>query len=117
MSNPFSLAGKVALVTGASRGLGRAIADAYAAAGALVVLNARDSDALGEAARQITAAGGRCESVPFDVADEAAQSAALSAVMARHGRLDIVVANAGIQHRQALVDFAPPTSSAFSIPT
>ena len=106
MSNPFSLAGKVALVTGASRGLGRAIANAYAAAGAMVVLNARNTDALGEAARQITAEGGRCESAPFDVADEAAQSAALAAVMARHGRLDIVVANAGIQHRQALVDFA-----------
>lgn len=106
MANPFSLAGKVALVTGASRGLGRAIADAFAAAGALVVLNARDATALDVVARQLQAAGGKCEAAAFDVADEAAQTAALAGIMARHGRLDIVVANAGIQHRQALVDFA-----------
>ena len=106
MANPFSLAGKVALVTGASRGLGRAIASAYAAASALVVLNARDADALGAAARQITDAGGQAEVAAFDVSDEAAQSAALAALVARHGRLDIVAANAGIQHRQALMEFA-----------
>lgn len=106
MTNPFSLAGKVALVTGASRGLGRAIADAFASAGALVVLNARDASTLDTVARQMQAAGGKCETAAFDVADEAAQSAALAGIMARHGRLDIVVANAGIQHRQALVDFA-----------
>lgn len=106
MTNPFSLAGKIALVTGASRGLGCAIANAYAAAGALVVLNGRDANALDAVVRQIEAIGGKCEAAAFDVSDEAAQNAALAGIMMRHGRLDIVVANAGIQHRQALIDFA-----------
>ena len=104
-THPFSLAGKVALVTGASRGLGRAIADAFAQAGAVVVVNSRDAEVLNEVARQISADGGKAEVAAFDVADEAAQSAALADIMTRHGRLDIVVANAGIQHRQPLVEF------------
>ncbi|MBL8384041.1 MAG: glucose 1-dehydrogenase [Burkholderiales bacterium] len=102
----FSLAGRIALVTGASRGLGAAIAERYARAGAQVVLNARDRDALEQVQQRIAAAGGRAEVEAFDVADEAAQAAALARIAARHGRLDIVVANAGIQHRQALAAFA-----------
>ena len=105
MNQLFSLSGKVALVTGASRGLGRAIADAFAAAGAVVVVNSRDASALQEVARQIATSGGKAEVAAFDVADESAQAAAIAQVMARHGRLDIVVANAGIQHRRPLVEF------------
>lgn len=105
-SNPFSLAGKVALVTGASRGLGAAIAERYAAAGALVVINARDGAALDRVRQRIEAAGGRAECAAFDVADEAAQEAELARIGERHGRLDIVVANAGIQHRRPLAQFA-----------
>jgi gluconate 5-dehydrogenase len=102
----FSLAGRVALVTGASRGLGAAIALRYARAGARVVLNARNQAALSEVEARITAAGGHAEVAAFDVSDEAAQTAALQDIAARHGRLDIVVANAGIQHRRALTEFA-----------
>lgn len=105
MNQPFSLSGKVALVTGASRGLGRAIAGAFAEAGAVVVVNSRDARALHEVVRQIATNGGKAEVAAFDVADESAQAAALAQVMARHGRLDIVVANAGIQHRRPLVEF------------
>jgi len=102
----FSLQGKVALVTGASRGLGRAMADALAQAGALVVVNGREAATLEMAVAQIKAAGGKAEAAPFDVADDAAQAAAVKAVMERHGRLDIVIANAGIQHRQPITEFA-----------
>lgn len=103
---PFSLAGRIALVTGASRGLGAAIAERYARAGALVVLNARDAVALDAVGARIAAAGGRAEVAAFDVADETAQTAALDGIVNRHGRLDIVVANAGIQHRKPLTEFA-----------
>jgi gluconate 5-dehydrogenase len=103
---PFSLAGRIALVTGASRGLGTAIAERYARAGALVVLNARDAAALEAVKARIAVAGGRAEVAAFDVADEAAQTAALDDITQRHGRLDIVVANAGIQHRKPLTEFA-----------
>ncbi len=103
---PFSLSGRIALVTGASRGLGAAIAERYARAGALVVLNARDAAALEAVKSRIEAADGRAEVAAFDVADEPAQTAALDRITQRHGRLDIVVANAGIQHRKPLVEFA-----------
>ena len=101
----FSLQGKVALVTGASRGLGRAMADALAQSGALVVANGREAATLQKVAAEITAAGGKAEVAAFDVADEAAQAAALQDIVQRHGRLDIVVANAGIQHRKPITEF------------
>jgi gluconate 5-dehydrogenase len=102
----FSLAGRIALVTGASRGLGAAIAERFARAGALVVLNARNAVVLDAVRTRIESTGGRAEAAAFDVADEAAQTAALDDIMKRHGRLDIVVANAGIQHRKPLTEFA-----------
>ena len=102
----FSLAGRIALVTGASRGLGAAIAERYARAGALVVLNARNAVALDAVRTRIESIGGRAEAAAFDVADEAAQTAALDDIVKRHGRLDIAVANAGIQHRKPLTEFA-----------
>jgi gluconate 5-dehydrogenase len=102
----FSLAGRVALVTGASRGLGRAMAEAMARAGALVVLNGRDAAALQAAAAALTGAGLRAETARFDVTDEAAATAAIRDVVARHGRLDVFVGNAGIQHRRPLLEFA-----------
>ncbi len=96
----------MALVPGASRGLGRAMADALAGAGAVVVLNGRDAKSLEDAVKQIAAAGGKAKAEAFDVADEAAQTAALGRIAKRHGRLDIVVANAGIQHRRPLTEFS-----------
>jgi gluconate 5-dehydrogenase len=96
----FSLKGRVALVTGASRGLGLAMARALANAGAHVVVNARDALALAEAADQIGA-----EAMAFDVTDSKVARTALEDIAARHGKLDILVNNAGIQHRRAITDW------------
>lgn len=90
----FSLQGRVALVTGASRGLGWGMARALADAGALVVLNGRDAGTLAARQAQIAAAGGRAEIAAFDVRDRAQADAAVDAILARHGHLDILVNNA-----------------------
>lgn len=105
-SNLFSLQGKIILVTGASRGLGRAMAAAMAEAGGHVVLNGRDPATLETAAAALREAGGKFEIAAFDVTDEAAVTAAIDGIVARHGRLDVLVGNAGIQHRRPLLDFA-----------
>jgi gluconate 5-dehydrogenase len=105
MSDLFSLEGRVALVTGASRGLGWAMAEAMARHGATVLLNARGQVALEGRAAELQAAGLKAEAAPFDVADPAAVTAALGAIVARHGRLDILVNNAGIQHRVPLTEW------------
>jgi gluconate 5-dehydrogenase len=102
----FSLAGRVALVTGASRGLGRAMAEAMAWAGAHVVLGGRDEAALAASVLALTDAGLQAEAARFEVTDEDAARTAIEAIVARHGRLDVFVGNAGIQHRSKLVDFA-----------
>ncbi len=101
----FDLTGKIALVTGASRGLGWAMARSLAEAGAIVVLNARDSDALAVKLAELEAAGLRGEIAAFDVADEAAAVAAVAGIGRRHGRIDIAVLNAGIQHRSPITEF------------
>ena len=93
---PLSLSGKVSLVTGASRGIGRAIAKALAAEGAKVVLGARDTAKLAEAVAEIRAGGGEAESLPLDVADRASVQAAFEALLGTHGRLDHLVNNAGV---------------------
>lgn len=100
MSEMFSLKGRVALVTGASRGLGFAMAKALAENGATVIVNARDTGTLSAAAEKIGA-----EALPFDVADAATSRAALEGIVERHGRLDILVNNAGIQHRSPFVEW------------
>src|SRR6266481_465470 len=105
-SDLFSLAGKIILITGASRGLGRAMAAAMADAGAHVVLNGRDLAALEAASKAISDSGGSVETAAFDVTDEGAVKAAIAGIVARHGRLDVLVGNAGIQHRRPLIDFA-----------
>jgi 3-oxoacyl-[acyl-carrier protein] reductase len=98
----FSLANKVALVTGASRGIGKAIAMTLAAQGAVVVCAARGDHAAGTAA-DIVAAGGRAESIALDVTDDAAVSKVPGDIVATHGRLDIVVSNAGVTRDQLLM--------------
>lgn len=90
-----SLEGKVCVVTGAGRGLGRAIALAYAEAGADVVVAARSRAELDELARLVEAKGRRALAVPTDVTDMAQLRALADAAMARFGRLDVWVNNAG----------------------
>jgi gluconate 5-dehydrogenase len=98
----FSLNGRVALVTGSSRGLGLAMATALAEAGALVVLNGRSSASLESQAAALKSKGCKADIAVFDVADADAGRKAIDAIAAKHGRLDILVANAGMNHRVPL---------------
>jgi gluconate 5-dehydrogenase len=101
----FDLSGKVALVTGASRGLGWAMAESLAKAGAHVALNARDANALKARVAELAAQGLRGEACAFDVTDTEAAQRCVADLAQRHGRLDILVANAGINHRQPITTF------------
>ncbi len=101
----FSLNGRVALVTGASRGLGLAMATALAEAGALVVLNARHKDTLETQAAALHAKGYKADVAVFDVADGAAGQAGIDAIAKKHGRFDILIANAGMNHRVPLAEW------------
>jgi 3-oxoacyl-[acyl-carrier protein] reductase len=98
----FDLTGRVAVVTGASRGIGRAIATALAAQGATVVAAARGDHADAVAA-ELTAQGRRVEAVALDVTDAAAVERLPGLVVERHGRIDIIVSNAGIARDQLLM--------------
>jgi gluconate 5-dehydrogenase len=91
----FSLDGKVALMTGASRGLGRAMAKALALAGAHVVLNGRNEALLKQTQKMIADAGGKTSLMVFDTTDIATADAAIDRIEAEHGHLDILVNNAG----------------------
>jgi gluconate 5-dehydrogenase len=100
----FSLEGKVALITGASRGLGRPMAKGLAAAGAHVVLVARDEARLGEVRAEIVAAGGAASVLPIDLADEGAIRSGIRRIGQELGRIDICVNNAGIINWQAVAE-------------
>ncbi|MFO1085189.1 MAG: SDR family oxidoreductase [Reyranellaceae bacterium] len=91
-----SLDGKVALVTGASRGLGEGVARALAKAGVGVMLVSRSGEASASVAHEIVAAGGRAEAMGCDVGDYAAVERTVAATRQRFGRLDILVNNAGV---------------------
>ncbi len=97
----FDLTGKRALITGASQGIGLALAKGLAEAGAAVVLNGRDAGRLEAAVAQVSGARG----LAFDVTDYKAARAAVNGFEAEVGAIDILVNNAGMQHRGALEDF------------
>ena len=101
----FSLKGRVALVTGASRGLGFAMAKALGKAGATVVVNARNADQLGTAAEMLRKDGISASALAFDVCDERAAVDAVARVARDHGRIDILISNAGSNIRGAMLDY------------
>ena len=102
----FDLSGRVALVTGAYRGLGLEIARGLGRAGARVVLNGRDPDTLASARDDLTRSECAVDVACFDVTDADAARAAIAHIEESHGSLDILVNNAGIQRRAPITEFA-----------
>jgi gluconate 5-dehydrogenase len=100
----FDLAGKNALITGSTRGIGWALARGMAEAGAQVIVNSRQTTVVDEAVARLQAQGLAARGAVFDVADEAAVAAAFEAFDRDGLAVDILVNNAGIQHRQPMVD-------------
>jgi 3-oxoacyl-[acyl-carrier protein] reductase len=98
----FDFGGKVAIVTGASRGIGRGIAEMLAASGAHVVAAARGDNAKA-AVDAIQQAGGHAEVVALDVTDPVSVEAMVAGVLERHGRIDVLVNNAGITRDQLML--------------
>mgnify|MGYP003417164885 CR=1 FL=1 len=98
----FDLTGRLALVTGSSRGLGRAMVEGLAAAGARVIVNGTDAGRVNAAVRELAAAGHAAEAAAFDVTDEAAVMRAFAGFDERGLAIDILVNNAGIQLRKPM---------------
>src|SRR5689334_18702574 len=97
----------VAIVTGASRGIGRAIAGALAEEGMRLVLGARTPERLEEAAQALRSRGAEVEALPGDVGDESVAAGLVETATRRFGRLDVVVNNAGIGHHGLLEAMDP----------
>ncbi|MEZ3159612.1 SDR family oxidoreductase [Microbacterium sp. BWT-B31] len=103
----FDLTGRRALVTGSGQGIGRALLEGLALAGATVIAHGRDAAKAARAAEEVAAASGRpAFSSVFDVTDPAAVDAGIGAIEAEHGVVDILVNNAGIQRRAPITEFA-----------
>ncbi|MGH8635298.1 MAG: SDR family NAD(P)-dependent oxidoreductase, partial [Burkholderiales bacterium] len=107
MTTTTELAGKVALVTGASRNIGRAIALALAAGGAAVAVNSRSSrDDADKVAQEIRGAGGKAEAFMADIVDAKAVNAMVDGIVKRFGRLDILVLNASVRKETPFIDMS-----------
>ena len=99
----MNISGRVALVTGASQGIGRSCALKLASAGATVALAARNQEKLNELVREITGAGGKAAAFTLDVSDEAQIKSACKAAITQFGKIDILVNNAGITRDQLVM--------------
>ena len=99
----MSLSGRVALVTGASQGIGRACALKLAQSGATVAVAARNQEKLNELVGQIAASGGKAAAFPVDVADDEQIKTACKAIIGQFGKIDILVNNAGITRDQLVM--------------
>ena len=116
MSSSAPLAGQNALVTGASRGIGRAIALQLAEAGAEVVVNyASSADAAEQVVSTISAAGGKAYALKADVSQEDEVEQLMAAVLEKSGRIDVLINNAGITRDGLLMRMKTPTGRQFSI--
>jgi gluconate 5-dehydrogenase len=102
MSKLFDLTGRIALITGSSRGIGRAIAEGYVEAGARVVVNGRDAKAVAET---VKALGPNAVAAPFDVTSRTVVEAAIGTIESDVGPIDILVNNAGMTKRMAFTEF------------
>ena len=101
----FDLSGRLALITGSSKGIGLALAGALGAAGATLVLNARDAARLAAARAELQGRGLTVHAVSFDVTDADAVHSGVAAIEADIGAIDILVNNAGMQHRSPFAEF------------
>ncbi len=101
----FDLSGRTALITGSSKGIGLALAQALASAGARIVLNGRSAEPLEAARAALAATGASVFSAAFDVTDAAAVQAGVARIEAEVGAIDILVNNAGMQHRSPFAEF------------
>ena len=108
MADLFSLKNRVVLLTGASRGLGRDMALTLAGAGATVLCAGRTVKELGMTAGAIARRGGKAHVVPLDITDEDAVKSQVRAIIRKHRRIDVLVNNAGVIHRENIVDTATP---------
>jgi gluconate 5-dehydrogenase len=109
MADLFSMKNRVVLLTGASRGLGRDMAMTLAGAGATVLCAGRTVKELEATARAIGRKGGKAHVVPLDITDEAAVREQVETIIRRHRRIDVLVNNAGIIYREAIVDTSTDT--------
>jgi gluconate 5-dehydrogenase len=107
--SPFSLVGRIALVTGAESGLGLEMARGLANAGATVLINGREPSPIDEAVRSIRDAGGGTEGLLFDVTDPAAVEAVFDQIARTTSRLDVLVDNVGVRDRRGLFEFDLPS--------
>ena len=106
MADLFSMKNRVVLLTGASRGLGRDMALTLAGAGATVLCAGRTVKELEATAKAITRKGGKAHVVPLDITDEDAVKTQVRTIIATHRRIDVLVNNAGVIHRENIVDTA-----------